>query len=325
MMKCKGCGVILQDNDSKSAGYTNNINNDYCLRCFRIKNYNEYNFADKTNEEYIEIIKEINKTDSLVLLVVDLFNIGNLEFFSKYLTNDVLLVLTKRDLLPLSVYEENILNYFNDLKLNVIDKVIISSKNNYNYDELYSKINKYKTDNIYVVGYTNSGKSSMINKLIYNYTSNKPEIITSNLPSTTLSTIEIEFDEFKLIDTPGILDDGNIINYISEDKFKKIIPKREIKPKSYQVKDNNYLYVEDICRVDVSNNNIIFYISNDLEITREYKDSDKLTSLEKHEININEKTDIVINGLGFITVLKPGLINLYTLKGVKIYTRKSLI
>lgn len=326
MNKCKGCGVILQDSNSELLGYTTNIDNNYCSRCFRIKNYNEYKLVDKTNNDYIPILNNINKTDSLVILVVDLFNIGDIDVISKYLNNKILLVLTKRDILPLSIYDKKIEDYFNDYKLNIIDKVVVSSKNNYNFDLLYSKIKKYKTKEIYVVGFTNAGKSSMINKLLYNYTNNKLKITTSYLPSTTLDTIEINMDDFKLIDTPGLLEKGNIINYIDSKTLKKIIPNKEIRPKIFQIKKDQSIIVEDLLRVDIKeDNNIIFYMDNNLEYLRIYKENNKLYNLEKHVLNVEDNTDIVIDGLGFIKIKKKGTIIIYTIQDVRVYTRKSLI
>ena len=288
MTKCLGCGIDLQDSDINELGYT----------------------------------KKIEK-NSLVILVVDLFNISNLNNIIKYLNNKILLVLTKRDILPLSIYDKRLEEYINNNQ--IIDKVIISSKNNYNYDLLYSKINKYKTNNIYVVGYTNSGKSSMINKLIYNYTDKESNITVSNLPSTTLNTIEIDFNDFKLVDTPGILDNGNIINYIDKKTLNKIIPKSEIKPKIYQIKNKESIIVDEILRVDVENNNIVFYMSNKLEYTRIHKDTDRLSNLKKHILKVEDNTDIVINGLGFIKIINASNIILYTIDNVDVYTRKSLI
>lgn len=323
MNKCLGCGIELQDKDPNKIGYTTDINNKYCLRCFRIKNYNDYKLVDKSNNDYIKILEEINKTNDLVILVVDIFNIGHIDIISKYLKNNILLVITKKDLL--SGYDKKIENYFDNYNLNIIDRVIISSKNNYNFDLLYSKINKYKTKSIYVVGFTNAGKSSMINKLLYNYTDKNINITTSYLPSTTLDTIEIDLDEYKLIDTPGLLDDGNIINYVDKDTLKKIIPKKEIKPKVFQIKQDQSIIVDKILRIDIKKeNDIVFYMSN-LEYLRVYKENDKLTNLEKHVLDVDDNTDIVINGLGFIKIKKKTTITLYTLKNVLVYKRKSLI
>ena len=105
----------------------------------------------------------------------------------EHLNNNIILILTKRDVLPKSVKDEKLLDYFN--KYNFIDKLVISSNKNYNFDELMSKINLYKkSKNVYVVGYTNAGKSTMLNKIIYNYTDLKNTITTSILPSTTLKS-----------------------------------------------------------------------------------------------------------------------------------------
>lgn len=327
MNKCLGCGIELQNQNTDSLGYTKNLNGKYCERCFRIKHYHDYKLVDIKNEKYIDILKEIGKTNNLVILVVDLFNINkNLDIIGKYIKNNILLVLTKRDLLPLSIYDNNILNYFKKYNLNIIDQVIISSKNNYNYDELYNMILKYKTADIYVVGFTNAGKSTMINKLIYNYSTLESSIITSFLPSTTLNTIEIKFDDFKLIDTPGLLDEGNIINYIDINKYKYIIPSKEIKPITYQIKVDQVIILDELLRVDVSSyNSLTFYMSNDISYYRTYKKTDKLSNLKKHVINVNDNSDIVINGLGFIKIVKKGKFVIYTIDGIEVFVRNSLI
>ena len=168
MSKCIGCGVELQTKDKNALGFTNKIDNNICERCFRIKNYNEYKTITKNPNDYIEKLSSINKND-LVILVVDLFNISNdIEIISKYIKNKILLVLTKRDILPKSCNEQKFVKYFEKYNLNIIDTLVISSKKNYNLDILMDKINKYKTSNrVYVVGYTNSGKSTLINKIIY--------------------------------------------------------------------------------------------------------------------------------------------------------------
>ena len=38
---CLGCGVVLQDSNILSPGYTVDLSNDYCSRCFKLKNYGE--------------------------------------------------------------------------------------------------------------------------------------------------------------------------------------------------------------------------------------------------------------------------------------------
>lgn len=325
MNKCIGCGVLLQDHDYKKEGYTKNLKKDLCIRCFRIKNYGEYEVSNKTNEDYIPILKQIDTTNDLVVLVLDLFNVQNIDDICKHLNNDILLVLTKRDVMPASLYEEKLLNYFNHK--NIKDKVIISSKKNYNFDELMYKINKYKkTKDVYIVGYTNSGKSTMINKLMKDYSNNISQITTSIMPSTTLSTIKIELNEnLSLIDTPGLLLNNSIYDKVSIDDLKKIIPNKEIKPIVYQIKVPQIIIVDKYLRIDVNPyNDIVLFFSNNLSIDRKFKNTSFLTGEQKIELEVEDNQDIVINGLGFIKVKKKSKIVIYTLKNVKVFTRPCL-
>ena len=307
MNKCQGCGVLCE--------------NTLCERCFRIKHYNDYKVVAKTNNDFIPILENISKSNDLVLLVVDLFNIGDLSLIRKYLKNDILLVLTKRDLLPKSVSFDKLFDY--DYGIDYIDKIIISSNKNYNFDELLDKINKYKkSNNVYIVGFTNAGKSTMINKLIYNYSDSKTEITTSPLPSTTLNTIEINLGDLTLIDTPGLLSEGDIANYVSGEELKKIIPKKEIKPITYQIKGFQTIVVDDYLLIEANDIDLTFYVSNNLKIERYYKKIN--TNLKKHVIEVNHN-DIVVKGLCFIKTNKKSTLNVYTLDKVSVFTRRSII
>lgn len=325
MNKCIGCGAVLQSTLKDEIGYVKNVESKLCERCFKIRNYGEYITAIKEVSEFESLLKSINDTNDLVILVCDLFNFNpNMELISKYIRNDVLLVLTKRDLLPKSLYEEKLLNYI-DTDLNIVDKIIISSENNYHFDELMNMIRKYKkSSNVYVIGYTNAGKSTMINKILYNYVDSNESITTSILPNTTIDNVSIKIDDnLNLIDTPGVLDDGSIYYYKDIKELKRITPKKAIKPISYQIKKKQSIVVEDLFRIDLENNDIVMYISNKLKVDRTYKNVS--TDMDKYDIHIKGGQDIVISGLGFIKFMKDEDITFYVLKGVKIYTRKSLI
>ena len=329
MNKCQGCGSVLQCENPNLDGYSKKIDNVLCERCFRIKNYNDYKKVIKTNNDFMPIINNISTTGDLVVLLVDLFSIPkSLDSIINNLNNDILLVLTKRDILPLSIYDERLIEYFNGLSNRIVDTVICSSKKNLNIDEVMDKIYEYKHSNdVYVVGYTNAGKSTMINKILYNYTEKEPMITTSLLPSTTIDAITIEINEsLTLIDTPGLLEEGNILELVDANLLKKIVPRKELKPITYQLKDKQSIIVDSILKIDNEDvNNITLFFSNELEIERSFKKRDLVSDLEMHTLNVDEKEDIVISGLGFIKVMKKGVFHIYTLPGVLVYTRKSFI
>lgn len=330
---CRGCGALFQSNNPELEGFIKEENKEkstLCERCFKIRNYGEYQKITKKNDDFFEILKQINETSDLVVLVIDIFNINKdiKEICSYFKNNDVLVVLNKRDVLPLSVKINNLLAYVDRLGINYIDKLIISTAKNYNFDLLMNKINTYKkSKNVYVVGFTNVGKSSMINKIIYNYSDSILDVTTSVLPSTTLSNVKVDVNEnLTLIDTPGIIDDGSIMNYLEPEKLKKVLPRNEIRTITYQIRSKQSIFIEDLVRIDCEmSNNLTLYFSNKLDITREFNNGDKLHNLEKHELIVFENQDIVISGLGFIKATDNGRIIIYTVPNVDVFTRPSLI
>ena len=236
--RCAGCGVLLQDENILQEGYTTNLENDLCQRCFRMKNYGEYQVVTKSNEEYIEILKSVGETKDLVLYITDLLNLEkNIEEIRTIIPNKMILVLNKMDVLPKSVKEEKLKKYLANNDVNFEEIIVISTEKNYNIDYLLKRIKYFQTSkNVYVVGHTNAGKSSLINKLIKNYSDKTQELTMSPLPSTTLNMVNIEInDHLNLIDTPGLVDKGSILNHVSPEMVKKISAKKEIKPRTYQL------------------------------------------------------------------------------------------
>ncbi len=328
---CLGCGVRLQDENILNIGYTANINNDLCMRCFRLKNYGEYESVANSLVNYESILSFVNRTHDLALYVVDILNINeDLLNIRKYVKNDIILVLNKRDLLPKSVKDEKILTYIKSLNLNFIDTVIVSSEKNYNIDLLYKKIKKYrKSSNVYVLGWTNAGKSSLITKLLSSFGSGESSLTVSPLPSTTLSKIDIKInDGLTIVDTPGIIDNSNIINFVDKKMYKKLNPKREIKPKTYQLSPNQSLIIGGMVRLDYvegERNSFTFFIPNDIKVKRVNYRKDDLRALCLKDYDIKYDEDLVINGLGFIKIVSKCHLHLYINKDIKTWTRKKLI
>lgn len=310
--KCLGCGNLLDDNYDK----------DLCERCFRLKYYGEYQVTNKSNIDYFKILDSISEND-LVLYITSIFNI-NLEYLKKF--KNVIIVITKKDILPKSIKDLKIINYIKK-HYGEYDIEVISSVKNYNLDNLMDKIKKYNKNKVYLVGNTNSGKSTLLNKMIINYSDNNPSITTSIYPSTTLDVINVNIDNITFIDTPGIIDEGSIINCIDNNTLKVITPKKEIKPRTYQIKGKGSLIIENMIRLDyeVEIGSMTIYISNAVNIVRVGFNNNKLHELEKKEFNLEKRKDIVITDLCFIKLIGLVKVQIYANSNIKIYERDNLI
>lgn len=329
---CSGCGVRMQDDNILSLGFTTSLDNDMCMRCFRLKNYGDYESVASNLIDYDRIIEGINKTKDLVLYVVDVLNLpDNLRNVQELIHNECILVLNKRDLLPLSIKDEKIIEYLEKENLGYDDIVIVSSEKNTNMDLLLSKIKKHqKSKDVYVIGYTNAGKSSLISKFIKNYGDGDTNLTIAPLPSTTLDKIVIPINEdITLIDTPGIVDKDNIINFVDKKMYKKLNSKKEIKPKTYQLSPNESLLIGDLVRIDyqegVIRNSFTFYLPNEIKIRRCRYRGKNLKELSNRNFDIKYSEDLVIRGLGFIKIVAGCKISIYINKDVKVFTRKSMI
>lgn len=330
---CMGCGVVLQDQNVLQEGYTTSLENDICQRCFRMKNYGEYQMIAKSNDEYLEILKSVGETKDLVLYITDLLNLEkNIEQIRTIIPNKMILVLNKKDVLPKSVKENKLISYLEEKNIHFEEVIVISANKNYNIDYLLKRIKYHQTSKkVYVVGHTNAGKSSLINKLIQNYSDNVQELTMSPLPSTTLNTVTIEINDYlTLIDTPGLVENGSILNHIDPSMVKKISPKKEIKPKTFQLKPNQSIIIEDFVRIDYvegEKNSFTLFVSNDLKVKRLLNASNKddLKDLNKITYAVKYDEDLVITGLGFIKIVNKGLIDVYIDKNVDTFMRKSLI
>lgn len=327
MKKCLGCGTPLQYKDPSSLGYTEKKENNLCERCFKLKNYGTYKNVPLTNDDYRKILDNI-PDNSLVLYVTDILSLDllGIENF-----NNTILVITKKDILPKSTKSEKIINYMKERYPNLLDIFFISSKTEEGINSLYQKLVKLSNfKDIYLVGTTNSGKSTLINKLIsiYGETITKNPITVSMYPSTTLDKIEIKLNNLTLIDTPGLINERNIVNYLTPSELKQITPKKTIKPKSCQIEGKGSILIGTFARIDYNTkerNSIVIYTSNNINIRFASLKNNIYHDYPKHNFNLAKEKDIVIPGLGFIKCTKDIQLSIYTIKGVVPNSRDNLI
>ncbi|WP_156291135.1 ribosome biogenesis GTPase YqeH [Oceanobacillus salinisoli] len=361
---CQGCGAQIQIFDPDKPGYTPSSSlekeNILCKRCFRLKHYNEIQDVSITDDDFLKMVSSIRNANGLVVHVIDIFDVnGSLIKSLPRITgeNPIILVGNKMDLLPKSTNQRKLKQWLRtqakEAGIKVLEVFLISSIKGHGMEELTSQIEQYrKQRDVFIVGTTNVGKSTFINRLIKQTTGHGDVITTSYFPGTTLGFIEIPLDDkTSLIDTPGIVNRQQISHYISEEDMKLVTPKNEIKPRVYQLNSNQTLFFGGLARLDFikgDRQSFVCYFSNMLPIHRTKLDNadnlyenhvgemlsppnektlEILPELTESTFKItNEKTDIVFPGLGWVSILgEDTTVRAYSPKGVAVSVRKSLI
>lgn len=361
-IRCFGCGASIQSDHENAVGYVpkNAIENDdvLCKRCFRLKNYHELQKTDLTSDDFLRILQTIGEKDCLVVYIIDVFDFNGsiIQGLSRHLNgNDILVVGNKRDILPKSLKDIKIEHWLRrqlkETGIKPVDVLLSSGIKNYNLDSLLEMITAYrKKRDVYIVGVTNVGKSSLINSLLKHYTSEENHFITtSEFPGTTLDLIEIPLDEKScLYDSPGIINVHQMAHIVKNEDLKIIVPKSELKPISYQLNQQQTLYFGGLAKMDfIKGEHATFtcYFPKLLKVHRtklengdalynkhltllpEIENIETISDMSTYDFKLpDKKVDIVISGLGFISVhLENANIKVYAPVGVGVFVREALI
>ncbi|WP_101844356.1 ribosome biogenesis GTPase YqeH [Halobacillus sp. Marseille-P3879] len=363
-IKCQGCGALIQTSDPNAAGYAPKSalerEDVICKRCFRLKHYNEVQDVPFEDDDFLNMLNQISESRGLVVQLVDIFDLsGSFIPGLQRLTgqNPILLAGNKMDVLPKSVNPNKLKQWLKstikEMGLKVQDVHLISAHKGTGMEELSKSIERHRQgQDVYVVGTTNVGKSTFINQLIHQTSGVDDVITTSYFPGTTLGFIDIPLDKnTSLYDTPGVIHRHQMAHYVSDQDLKQITPRKEVKPKVYQLNEGQTLYFGGLARLDFNTgerSSFICYLSNEVEIHRtklekadelynkhvgelltppDKETLKKLPQLVSQTFKIpNEKTDLVFSGLGWVTIPEGQIsVTAHVPEGVKVSLRESLI
>lgn len=290
MTKCVGCGIKLQNKNVNEVGYTPDLKNELCERCFKLKNYNVLTNKG-INIDNDKLINKINELNSCVLFLVDFINLDSevIETYKKIKTKKVFII-TKADIIPKNIkYQKLIQNIKNiyDIKEDII---LTSSKTKLNINTITKLCLEEK--NVCLAGFTNAGKSSLINTLVGS------DITVSKKSNTTQDFIKLNVNGITIYDAPGFMSNINREN----------IPRSIIRPITYQFPSRHYLLIKDIKLNILENSNFTIYVGNEANIIRRKEN-------ENVECNIivPKNSDVIIKGLGFINFKNTCMISLNTI------------
>lgn len=289
MTKCVGCGIKLQNKNVNEVGYTPDLKNELCERCFKLKNYNVLTNKG-INIDNDKLINKINELNSCVLFLVDFINLDS-EVIDAYkkIKSKKILIITKADIIPKNIkYQKLIQNIKNIYEIKE-DLILTSSKTKLNIKTITKICLEEK--NICLAGFTNAGKSSLINALVGS------DITVSKKSNTTQDFIKLNVDGINIYDAPGFMSNINREN----------IPKSIIRPITYQFPSKHYLLIQDIKLNILENSNFTIYVGNEANIIRR-KENENVEC----KIIVSKNSDVIIKGFCFINFKNTCMISLNT-------------
>lgn len=363
-LQCIGCGAMIQTEDKNKEGFipssaleSRGDDEIYCQRCFRLRHYNDPMDIELDEDQFLAILNEVSIKKALIVMVVDIFDfegsfIQGIQRFS--LDNPLMIVANKIDLLPKSIKRNRIKHWVTTRAHNLgvrPDYVeVVSSLEQDSVRTLMNSIEEARNGmDVYIVGATNVGKSSLVNQMIGQSVDDQNVITTSYFPGTTLGKIEIPLDDGSLlVDTPGIIQKHQLSYQLDEKGLKTVTPNKEIRPRSYQLNEGQTLFFGGLGRMDVERlpgkSSFVVYAAQRVKIHRsKTENADKAyTNLKGKELTppfspdveiewtqktfkIKEATDVIISGLAFVHVPAGSTLTFHAPEGVGIYLRPSLI
>ena len=341
MKKCKGCGIELQDTDKDKVGYVVSLEQNYCQRCFRLSHYGDTSHLKTsyvTNDKIFDIYSKYS--NELFVVIIDILEalvLKDDELFETFKGYNTLIIINKTDLLPENMNNKKINDIYSKIlfdlnkKYKNIRACILTNKFENQFNEQFlDLLDELKVKRAVFAGRANSGKSSLINKLI-----NNKELTTSLYPGTTLDEVIINYKDYTFIDTPGLVDINNYSTHLNSEKYKLSKIDKTIKPQVFQFYEQQSYFYEGLLRIDVKpieNSSITFYINNDNEIHRTkaenaddyyqkhyYEFRLKVKPLSIKEYHIENSMLFVIKGLGMIKVNGNCDIMIHSLADCKVY------
>lgn len=356
--RCKGCGVVLQNTDPTALGYTPKPGAEYCQRCFRLSHYGDVTISMQQGIEAEKTLEKINELDAVIFWVVDLYNLEEClisRLNQRLPGKKIVMVATKRDLLPQTLSDEKLLDYLHQRLQEEgiqVDDILFSSHLNDGstesricVEDLRKRIEQKRDGkDIVFLGVANAGKSTLINRLL-----GSSELTVSRNPGTTLDLVAIGQPGYTLYDSPGVDNSHSILSFVKPKVLKSVVPIHPIKPRVFQIHENRSFAVGGLARLDVCTRNkatVVAYFSDQLQVhTGKLENANALW--KKHygvllhpvmskEMNMqtytapkmkkDEKMDVYIYGLGWFCISgKVSSIQVQVPKGIYVSFRKAMI
>ena len=363
VLRCYHCGAILQCENENEKGYiipeslhrATPIQIIYCDRCFEtMKAFNNSELEQKVDQEVLKILDDAFATDALIIWVVDLFSFNgtlNSEIAKKVKKLNVIVVGNKRDLFPLNVKDESLVEYlnttFNAYGIKPKSVRLLGATNKIDSKQLIDSVNTArKGHDVYMIGNSTSGKTSIINRAMKGFENKTTrQIKTITYPGTSVNVLEIPLSRSSFFyELPGISQTTSATGKLEKDVVRQIVPKKMVKVITRTMSAGDALMVGSLAAFEIikgKTTNYRFYSAEGVE-TRKVQSkklddyinennirrfarpvSERLVSFLDYDMfeyameNDKKWHDIAIEGLGWLSFIAQGqMIRVRLPKGV---------
>ncbi len=317
VIKCQGCGAILQTEDQSKVGFALSIEHEYCQSCYRLMHYGEahihFHPEDLPNLE----------SDSLIVMVSSVLHLDMLFSYPVYRYQPdahFVYIINQIDLLPRSTNLDKLVAKLTQkaqsLNVPFQDLILMSAKNSFDIENLKKYLASYKHKNIYLLGVQNSGKTT-----IYKALTNQTKALAFKKAGLTQEALSAPFGDQIVYDMPGLYQEGYLHQLLPYEVYKNLIPDKEMKPRIYQMRDQQALFIEGLISIVFTGQeiNAVFYGDQSLKIhkTNSKRVKDLFLSKEEHfKVFVKDyeekalripkgKTQITFADMGFLHIIGP--------------------
>lgn len=346
---CQGCGVALQTTDPAKEGYSPKVDALLCKRCYRLTHYGELQLSANHRIQTEALLKKLSSMDALFLWVIDLLHLEEsmIDGLIRHLPQkDIIIVATKRELLPATLSQHKITSMIQQRckSSNIIPKgiVVVSDFGKDGATDVFKGIDIFRNNrDVVVFGVANAGKSTLINALF----PHRLPLTVSQFPGTTIDLIPIVERGYTIYDTPGIEMRNHFLDLLSSNQVKILQPKTAIKPIVYQLSSKQTLIIGQVAmiHIDIKEEvSAVLYLPEGVDVHRTKTENaqaywDKHTDgkvpclNQKFELiehtwkKSDEKTDVVLMYIGFISILGDCTIKTQAIEPCGIFVRKAVI
>jgi ribosome biogenesis GTPase A len=315
------------------------------VRCFSLRHYN------KSVDLEESCVLRVIPSDALGVVIVDLFDLelGLLTRLPRYFSGQFIFVANKIDLFGDALSPVKTKDYLRRLLreygLKPLDVYLTSSHYSRSIDQLLDGIAQHQKEEIYLIGPTNAGKSSLLNQMLKSLEI-VHEVTVSPFANTTLDHIGIQLKDVMLYDTPGLLRE-NHLHHVLRTSLPVIIPKKVVKPTTYQLYKPTTIYIGGFAYVTIpAACSITIYTATALPLHKRGTEG-AMEFFATHQadilqvptpdeaallgpvvfdtMNLSQGEDLVLEGIGFLYTSMKLRLEIHHYASVKIYTRPRLL